>query len=60
MGINGWFDLKSSTNGRNYKAEFYDTKEEALMEADIDISEFHTLDYRVVPKSTKADWDIYC
>jgi hypothetical protein len=60
LGINGWFDLKSSSDGEKYKTDLYDTKEEALIDADPDMGPFHTLEYRIVPKSTKADWSIYC
>lgn len=58
-GMRGWYDSKSSSGDDKYKIDLYDTKEEAISDAE-DLVDFHSCTYRIVSKSTKADWDIYC
>lgn len=57
LGINGWYDMKSTYNGRTYETDIFNTVEEATKEALI----AHLEDrFKVVARSTKSDWDIYC
>ena len=57
----GWADLKTSDNGEPYKAEFYDSIQDAQNEMN-DMLESLNEDpqlYRVVSSDTKEEIDLY-
>lgn len=56
LGANGWYDMKSTTNGHKYKIDYFKSEAEAHKEALIANLEQA---YRIVDKSVIAQWDIY-
>jgi hypothetical protein len=60
--VGGWADMKSSDGESPYEVCLYDTKEEAQEEIDCFIEELEGQtedDYRIVPESTEAEFDLY-
>ena len=64
---NGWADLKASIDGGPYVPDLYDSKAEAQREVDDIVnsgfdntgSESDYSEYRVVPASTRENYDLY-
>lgn len=59
-GIAGWADLKyTDDDGKTYKPDIYDTKEEAEEELASITNDIPDFEGRVVTENTEAECDLY-
>jgi len=57
--VNGWSDLKASTDDESHLPELYDSEQEALDEIEDMKKNIPEFEGRVVPEDTEQDEDLY-